>query len=80
MELLHSLERNWKTAKVALNLTETIPPIKISLFGFNILQNNISRSYANQLGILKAKYGQRKLYLITSPKYNEMYTNTQNDT
>ncbi len=26
VELLHSLERNWKTAKVALNLTETMPP------------------------------------------------------
>ncbi len=45
-----------------------------SVEGFNILCNNISSSYLNQVGLNLVKYGQRKLYLITSPKYNNLYT------
>ncbi len=47
-----------------------------SVEGYNKMCNNIRRCYLNQLGILKVKYGMRKLYLITAPKYSDSYTNS----
>ena len=46
-----------------------------SVEGFNIICNDLNRCYSNQLGKLRVKYMMRKLYLITSTKYCDMYTN-----
>eukprot|EP01084_Bolivina_argentea_P314016 543874_1 len=44
-----------------------------SVEGYNKLFMRIMAAYLNQLGILKVKYPMMKLYLITSPKYYDMY-------
>ncbi len=40
-----------------------------------VICNNCRREYLNQLGILRVQYMMEKVYLITSPKWCQWYTN-----
>ena len=45
------------------------------LEGMHVIFNECRRAYSNQLDILRVQYMLEKIYLITSPKYCQMYTN-----
>ena len=92
---LKKLHTDWMTAKNKLNLKENMPPkyhyLKESvefmcLFmddesteGYNVICNDLSNCYSNQLGVLKVQYMMSKLYLITCPKYCQTYTMKSDD-